>query len=191
MSWPPLPALLPRSGWNLRQSHVWFTVSDPSCPRLTSATVLRTVAASLVSCLIPPHIGRCSDQSAPAPLFSDEHPEARSRKGGTSRADDPTPPGLVLPPGQPTEPLATDGLARGRSVAVEGPGSFSRLGLSQATFLQIQEASGLGARESTPLPAASDHLAECNLGTEPAAGFRAARDAISRRQKKQCFHLES
>lgn len=91
---------------------------------------------------------------------------------GTARADDPTPLGLVLPPGQPTEPLATDGLARGRSVAVEGPGSFSRLGLSQTTFLQIQEASGLGARESTPLPAASDHLAACNLGTEPAAGFR-------------------
>ncbi|XP_043779291.1 uncharacterized protein LOC122707641 [Cervus elaphus] len=169
MSWPPLPALLPRSGWNLRQSRVWFTVSDSACLRLTSTSALHTAAASLVSCLTPPHVGRCSDQSAPAPLFS----------------------GLVLPPGQPTEPLATDGLSRGRSVAVEGPGSFSRLGLSQAAFLQIQEASGLGARESTPLPATSDHLAACNLGTEPAAGFRAARDAISRRQKKQCFYLES
>lgn len=53
------------------------------------------------------------------------------------------------------------------------PGGFSTLGLSQAAFLQIQEASGLGARESVPLPATLDHLAGCNLGTEPAAGFRA------------------
>lgn len=93
-------------------------------------------------------------------------------RGGTSRADVPTPPGLVLPPGQPAKPLFTDWLARGCSVAVGRPGGFSMLRLSQAAFLQIQEASGLGAREGMPLAAASDHLAACNLGTEPAAGFR-------------------
>lgn len=102
---------------------------------------------------------------------SPEAPKA-SCEVAPSRANVPTRPGLALPPGQPAKPLSTDWLAQGRSVAVGKPGGFSMLGLSQAAFLQIQEASGLGARESMPLPAALDHLAACNLGTEPAAGFR-------------------